>query len=288
MSQEKNIFNPSSIATAMITHYPKWYRRNMQSIKNTDKIRGDLAIETIIKARQQGYPVLVADGQSSKTFRKTLSQMPELNLIKRESMKRRLARKQVIKMAQKLNEVKVIVETEAEKVSLITKCIPMITDLILNNKADIVVPKRNLELFKKTYPNYQYESEIEGNILYNEILKTSGFRDQKDEDLDLFFGPVAMKNTKMVVELFLGNFGFKVDLNAKSRQFFQQDEYGFLPIVAALKNKLRVKSVEVPFEYPKTQKMNELAAVGELFREKRRNQRMSILIDLLYFVQYLK
>jgi hypothetical protein len=66
--------------------------------------------------------------------------------------------------------VKAIIITEAEKNSIIDY-IPLLTKPILDGQADIIIPERDVNLFKKTYPKYQYQSEIEGNKLYNEIKK---------------------------------------------------------------------------------------------------------------------
>ena len=282
-----NDIDPSSIAVAMITHYPHWYRGKLRSIKNSDKIRGDLALETIQKAKKIGHEVIVADGESAKTFRKELGKIEGIYLIKRRSMKRRFAKRQTIKKASKLADVQVIIVTEPEKVSLITDCITSLVQPILENKSDIVLPKRNPELFKKTYPSYQFDSETEGNILYNEILRAHGLIEANAENFDIFFGPFALKNSKNVLSLFMKNYPFKVKISARAHQFFQEDEYGFIPTVYALKKGLEVKSVEVPFSYPNKQKQNETTGVKELFITKRRNQKMSILIDLLYFTHYL-
>lgn len=37
-------FNPTPLAIAATTSYPKWYRGKLRSIKHTDKVRGDLAL----------------------------------------------------------------------------------------------------------------------------------------------------------------------------------------------------------------------------------------------------
>lgn len=280
--------DPSSIAIAMITHYPHWYRGKLRSIKNSDKVRGDLALETIQKAKNLGYEVVVADGESSKTFRKALGKIEGVYLIKRRSMKRRLAKRQAIKKASNIPGVKVIVVTEPEKVSLIADCISILVQPVLDNRGDIVLPKRNQELFIRTYPQYQVDSETEGNILYNEILRTHGLLQTNAENMDIFFGPMVLKNSRHILSLFMKNYPFKIRISSKAHQFFQEDEYGFIPTVYALKKGLKVKSVEVPFSYPNKQKQNEIAVAKELFITKRRNQKMSILIDLLYFTHYLK
>ena len=114
-----NNFAPSSVALTVITYYPKWYRGKLRSIKHTDKVRGDLAIEFLKEASKRRYQVVIAEGKSSKTFRKVISEIPGLIIIKRRSLKRSVARRQVVKRASTLPNVKVIISTEAEKTSLL-------------------------------------------------------------------------------------------------------------------------------------------------------------------------
>ena len=285
-----NEFHPQTIALAVITYYPKWYQGKLRSLKHTDKVRGDLAIEFFKEAKKRGYQVVVADGMSSKTFRKTITQMPGLNIIKRRSAKRAVAKRQAILKATKLQGVKVIIATEPEKTSLITDCLPRLVNPVINSEADIVVPKRENSLFEKTYPKYMYQSETEGNKLYNEILRTHGLLGDR-EDFDVFFGPRVFANNPKIVRLFTKKFQLKISKKAYLESYFDIDAYSstlYFPIVIALKKNYKVKSVEVPFSYPKTQKENEDKGSKEYFEEKRRFQRISILVELLYFMNFLK
>lgn len=282
-------FDPSSVAFAMITYYPKWYRGKLRSLKHTDKVRGDLAIEFFKKASKLGYKVVVADGKSSKTFRKVISEIQGLIIIKRKSLKRSAARRQVIKRASTLANVKVIISTEAEKTSLLDS-IEKIVNPILENKADIVIPKRNEKLFKESYPSYMYESEIEGNKLYNEILRTNGLLKER-YDFDMFFGPRAFANSQAVLRLFTKKYHLKISKSAYLNSHFDYEDYSatqHFPIIMALKKRMKVQSVTVDFSYPISQKENEERGQRSLFEEKRKNQRMIILTDLLYFLNFLK
>ena len=279
--------NLQTIAIILTTLYPKWYRGKLRSIKHTDKVRGDIALQTIHAAQKKGYQVLVADGKSSKTFRKELEKIENITLIKKRSSHKLKAKRQLIKAFVKKPEVKIIILTEPEKLSLITDCIPLIVNPLLNNHADIVIPKRNESLFQKTYTSYQHVSETEGNLLYNEILRANGLLKLDEDDLDIFFGPLAFINTPQVRSLFLhikSNILFK----NSTTHFKFTDEYDYFPVVRALKKGLRVRSVDVPFSYPSIQKMNEENGPKELFVEKRKNQRLSILIELLYFINFMQ
>ena len=101
-----NNFDPNQIAIVIITLYPTWYRGKLRSIKHTDKIRGDLALELITKTIGKGCHIVVVDGKSSRSFRKTLSQFPEANVKFRRSIKRSPAKRQAFKIASKIADVK--------------------------------------------------------------------------------------------------------------------------------------------------------------------------------------
>lgn len=277
--------NPKEIAFAIITFYPKWYKGKLRSLSQTDKIRGDLALQFIQKATSLGFLLIVVDGKSSRSFKKQLENF-DMTLIKKLSPKRSPAKRQAFKAASKMENVKIIVACEPEKVSVIDSA-QLFAKPILENTADIVVLKREDNLFKKTYPDYMYQSETEGNKLYNEQLKLHHLI-KTDEYLDMFFGPRAFINNPKVLSLFLKKFHFQK--NQKSfEEYFDPEESAntlFFPIITALQKKFRVKSVEIPFSYPKLQKMNEMVGAKEFFMEKRRSQRIGTLLDLMYLLNY--
>lgn len=290
LSNLSDSFNPSSVAVAMTTYYPKWYRGKLRSIKHTDKVRGDLALESIEKATELGYQVVVADGKSSKSFRKALSLTSCSKLIMRRPVKSSAGKRKAIRITTKLPVIKVIVLTEPEKVSLIKDCIPDIVEPILNENSDIVVSKRNLQLFESSYPDYQYESEVEANNLYNENLKSNNLLDEKEE-FDWFFGPRAFKNDPKIVSLFMKKYSINYDNFSLPKDYFDPESYSnilFFPIIQALKKGLKVKSVEVPFNYPVLQKENEDTGDRELFMEKRKSQKLALLVELMHFISYLE
>lgn len=274
----------------MTTSYPKWYRGKLRSLKHTDKIRGDLALELIKTSGEMGYKVIVADWRSPRSFRKNINLNPGIIFIRRRSEKRSPGKRLALKKASKIPEVKAIVITEPEKVSLVKDCLPSIIKPILRGEADIVVPKRNNEMFKKTYPNFQYESETEANNTYNEELKSHKLVDI-DDNFDMFFGPRAFANTKLIVSLFMKRYRFGIAHSLLPKWYFDAEELSntnFFPIVEALKRGVKVKSIEVPFEYPALQKINEEKALRDVFVEKRKGQRIGVVIELLHFVGFLE
>ena len=62
--------DPNSIGIVATTSYPRWYRGKPRSVKDTDKIRGDLTVEFVKIARKIGYQVVIADWQSPQTLLK--------------------------------------------------------------------------------------------------------------------------------------------------------------------------------------------------------------------------
>lgn len=278
-------FDPRTVAIATITYFPKWYKGTLKSIKHTDKVRGDLALECAKKAVKLGYQMIVANGGSPKTFTKELSKINGILVIKRINKKRSPGRRMGIRIASKLPGVKVIIISEAEKVSIVTDCVPQIVEPIINGSADVVVAKREQNLFKSTYPEYMFESEMEGNKIYNEVLMANNLLNSNLEGFDMFFGPRAFRNDKKTIALFMKRH------HVLSSEYFDSEEWSdtlFFPIVLALIKKLKVKSVTVPFSYPEKQKKNEEASAKDVFIEKRRTQRMGLLIELLHFLNYIK
>jgi len=281
--------DPSEIAIVLITYYPKWYKGVLKSIKHTDKVRGDLCLEFLTIAIKAGYHVVLVDGKSSKTFRQELQSFSTIQLINRRTKKRSPNKRLGINIASKILGVKAIVLTEPEKTSLL-RYMSEITEPILKGQADIVIPKREEKTFKSSYPRYMYESESEGIRIYNEALLAHGLLRPEMSDLDSFFGPRIILNEKKIIALFLRKYTFRTSKYQLRSNLFDPDEYsnvqGF-PIIQALKKHLKIVSVEIPFVYPRLQKENEDATAKDAFFEKRKLQRLSLLIDLFHFLSLL-
>jgi hypothetical protein len=280
--------DPKSIAFAIITYYPKWYKGPLRSIKHTEKLRGDLALEFLRKATAAGYTVICVDGQSANSFHKELAAISDLTVVRRRTPGRGVNKRQAIKYLSKVQKVKVIVLTEGEKISILSDCLPEIVTPILTGKADIVVPRRRDDLFKSSYPAYMYQSEVEGNRIYNEALRTHGVFTPGIPDFDIFFGPRAFKNDPKIVSLFMKR--YTITGGTLLEGLFDPDAYSNIlnfPIITAVKNKLRVLDVEVPFVYPQIQKENEEVGAREMFVLKRNEQRVNFLIGLMHFLSYL-
>lgn len=288
---ENSPFDPAKVALAMISYYPRWYRGKLRSIKHTEKIRGDLALEFFRQASKKGCHLVVVDGRSSKTFKRELAQVPNIIIVARKIAKRAPNRRRALRVASAIEGVEVIIFSEAEKVSLVTNCLAQIARPIIDGQADIVVPKRNDVLFKSTHPLYMYESETEGNRIYNEALRTQGILPENHEGLDMFFGPRALRNDKKVISLFMRRFRIKIGRFSLPSEFFDTEDYSnplYFPVILALKKRMRIISVEIPFSYPTIQKENEEIGLRSAFVEKRNLQRISIILELIHFLSYLE
>ena len=100
----------------------------------------------------------------------------------------------------------------------------------------------------------------------------------------------AFSNDRKVVSLFMKRYHFSIAHASFPKWYFDAEEFSntnFFSIVTALRKGLKVKSVEVPFKYPDEQKQNE-EALDELFSEKRKAQRIGLIVELLHFVAYLE
>lgn len=281
--------NHSLTAIVLTTYYPKWYKGSLKSIKHTDKVRGDLCMEFLTVALKSNYNVVLVDGKSSKSFRKELQGFQGLHIINRKIMKRSPNKRVGIKAAAKIQGVQTIVLTEPEKVNLL-QFMPVLTEPILKGEVDIVAPKREEKAFKSSYPRYMYESETEGMRIYNEALYAHGLLTPDIVDMDNFFGPRVFRNEKKILDLFMKKYTLKTSEYTMESKLFDADEYSNVqafPIVQALKKKIKIKSVEIPFTYSRLQKENEEATAKEAFYEKRKSQKLSILIDLFHFLSFL-
>lgn len=283
-------YDPSEIALIGITYLPKWYSGPLKSIKHTDKIRGDLILYSVKFAAGVGYKVVLVDGGSAKTLFAELKKIPGVKLFKAKIPKRSPNRRKAIFEASKIPGVRAIVMTEIEKVSLITDCMREICMPILNGSADVVVPRREVTLFKKTYPEYMFESEVEANLLYSEALRANGLLSPHGEDLDVFFGARVFKNDPVMLKYLFSHYDANPFDTLLEHKLFNLEEYSnaqFFPVVKALAKGLRVLSVTVPFKYPEKQKENEEVGDRELFILKRRYQKLTIIIELMHFLGYL-
>lgn len=209
--------------------------------------------------------------------------------IEKEPSTQGSARRQGLEIAESLDGVKIICETEPEKVSVIADCLKIAAQPIASQEADIVVPKRTEESFS-TLPAYQAEAEKRANKMYNQVLRAHNLLKPEDPDLDFWFGVRLFANRPEIVELFKRKYKFE-PTETKLHQAVEKniDVYSnplFFPVVEALSKGFRVKSIEVPYVHPKEQ--TEFEENKEEFNRKRDIQRRAIVTELLHFIRYLE
>lgn len=278
--------NPYSIGIATATLYPNWYKGPLQETNKIDKIRGDLALNTVQKAVDKGFQVVVVDGGSSIDFQDTLRDLgvgPKLEKERGMSP----ARRQAFLETSGLGGVGIVCWTEPEKVEIVEKCLPKALEPILAGEADIVVPQRN-EAAYSSYPSERAAFEKKGNKLWNQILRKHNLIPPDSADLDVFFGPKFFRNDPDVLEVFFRKFQFNkrdVALDSLVNPELWPNAL-FLPIVNALAKKLRVVSAPVSFIYPHQQK--ELEEANPDFTRKSNEQLKNIIASTIHLVRALE
>lgn len=291
MTPNSSGINPREIAICMITKYPHWYPGEAKGLSNIDKVRGDLALQSIKLSIKKGYQTVVGYHTPSSEFNNALNEIMDVVRVKRDTGKSSPAKRQVIETASQMDRVKVIVLTEPEKVSFIKDGIAPTVKPILDAAADIVIPGREETLFKETYPRYMYESEKEGIALYNEELRSHGLIKRERDDFDMFFGPRALSNKAKVISLFLQEYRLEIENISLPKVYFDAEELSntqFFPVVRALQRGLKVAQVKVPFRYPEKQRDQEIHQAKTVFIQKRRAQKLGLIVELLHFVSFLE
>jgi len=283
-------FNPQSLGVVTTTHYPLWYKGNINPLKRealVDKVRGDLALETIHSVTINGYQIVVVDSQKSPAFGEELKKLndiilaeeiPGLSNSRQQGFRKAL--ELTYKEGQKAVPIEIIAWVEPEKVSIVKNNIPIIIKPLLKNKADIVIPKRGMQEFVDTYPDYQVKYEKASNLLWNRMLRIFGIMPQDHEDLDVWFGPRFFSNKPEVTSLFLKKYNYLENSNLQetSNKIYQTDGYSnalYFPVIQALFNHLRVESVEIPYLHPETQ--TQIENNNDNFKQKRLNQQREII-----------
>lgn len=281
------LFDPRSIAIVTGTFYPTWYEGEAKDPLSVDKLRGDLALESFRSAQKQNFQLMVVDGGSSDEFKIALEQNNVYFEMQKQKGGYSPARRQGIERAETLQGVKVIGQTEPEKVYVVSNCIETGSLPILKNEADIVVLKRDEESFS-TYPKLQAQQEQKANKLYNDILRAHGLLKDDDLDLDFWFGQRFFANTPQLTELFKTTYQYRKDSTELDKKVNVEmySNIQYFPIVGALHRGLRVKSVLVPYRHPQIQTRFEEGNLD--FDKKRYVQRRTIITELVNFIRYLE
>lgn len=270
-----------SVVVGSSTFYKNWYPGDIITEADTDKIRGDLAIESLGKAVSNGYRVIDIDGGSSEDFKIALSEKG-VQVVDQKEAGYSASRRQGNALALEYNP-KAVFSVEPEKPSLMDS-IDLLAQPILDGKADIVFAKRDQAAFD-TYPPVQSGFEQEANKLANDILRKHRLLPEDSPDLDWWMGSRMIKNDPEVLDLFEKKYDFrKFDgLIDKTINLELWPNSLYLPVVAALAKGLRVVSVPVHYVHPLFMKESE-TGVKE-FDRKREVQFKGIIIAMIEAVR---
>ncbi len=304
--------HPESVCLAGGTLMKTWKAENGDR-KNPDQVRGDLAIESIKKAIERGFRVVVIDGGSSEDFIKKLGQVS--TEVKTESKSEGIkihdlivepesdkgysgSRRQALKRAEELRQegVKAIIMMEIEKQG-ITENAEKLVKPILEGVADVVIPERGIKvnLNKENtrvqeqnedfrgYPPYQAYSEMWANKMLNRLLVSAKLMRADEPVLDLFGGTRVIANKPEILEDFYQRHEVvSGEVKTDPQMYF---DAVYAPIAYLLLKDRRVLSVPIEYHHPAEQTAVEAGAVN--FDEKRDSQRNMITTEMAKQTRFL-
>lgn len=263
---------------------------------DTDGVRGDLALELVRKTTSGGMRIVICDGGSSSEFLSALNGFTEkgLTIIGSDILGRGPQRRGAFATVASLPGCEVIAYTQPEKVSLVDY-IPELSQRILEGKADIIIPKRDPEPFKQSYPDYMRESELKVNATYDWLMRRAN-RMKKNERFDWFFGSVVFSNNPEVVSLFFKQYALKGEIMIRRNRIGNvqpnpemHSNGHYFPVIEALYKRMRVDSVTIPFVYPPTQRANEMSPEKRTeFEKRRKKDAAAYLLEAIHLLAFLK
>ncbi len=221
------------------------------SESKTDFCRADLALKTARAAEKEGYKIIFVDGGSRNEFLNELSLLSNVKLVSQKENGLGKARRQAFKEGYNSGE-EFIIWTEPEKCGLIRN-IPSILEALVNG-ADLVIPKRES---MASYPLAQQYIELFCNLFFKEVTKN---------DLDMWFGPRAMK--REIALYFINYNGAYGDLWDSMH----------LPVMEILSKNKKVKSVAINYIHDSSQTLEEEHDLS--FFKKRVEQLNNLLLPI--------
>lgn len=264
-----------------------WYDGELKDEHDVDKIRGDLALETITRAADRGFQVVTVVDNQSRQFADVLREKG-LAVYEQDENNLSGSRRQAIRIATKLKGIKAIVTAEPEKTPIVDS-LQRLTQPVLDGEADVVMPKREVIAFD-TYPPEQAKREKQANAITNRFLRKEGLLPQDAPDLDFWVGVRVIRNDPKIIDLFMAKEQYKFDEHAEEvidekhidPQIFNLDTWAnalYIPIVKALRTGLRVKGVEIPYKHPPQQTQSEIGDPS--FDAKRLLQLKNIILAMV-------
>lgn len=276
-----NIKNYISLATA--TFYPSW------PLDKSDKVRGDLAIETFKEIKKMKLSLYISDGGSSESFISKISSLGH-KIYRQKNRGLSAGRRHALTQASFKKGCLAIVLFEPEKVSFIKDCLIKLIQPILETQADIVVPKRDEKSFL-SYPDYQASSEkLLNSLIASMIIDTLKKKGKPIPleiiEIDFLFGPKIISNKSSILGLFMDKY---ISKNLSGEKKFQCEIWAnalFFPLFAALYKGFKIISLPITYSHPKSQTL--LESTNLLFMRKRKYQFKTLLAATKEFLLLLE
>lgn len=268
----------SKVVVATTTFNPKWYPGELNWKMGQEvtpdvvhKVRGDLSIETTTIAAEKSVNVVVVDGgDESHPFRQALSR-PFVQVYNETDRGMSPSRQQAFRLALTMEQSEAFLWVEPEKRSMTKDSLEPMMDPLLSGEADVTIPERDAASFA-SYPDYQVDEEQESNYCWNQMLKEQGILQYEHPGYDVWHGPKGFHRRAS------GLFLRKYKSTSPEDKLVTPQLYGnaiFIPVIAALAEGYRVKSVPVSYQHPEIQ--TKIEADSDEFRAKRKFQQDSIL-----------
>ncbi len=284
--ESEEVVGGHEIGIGTTTFYPKWYPGENKD-QSTDKTRGDLALQMLRGASAKNFQVAVVDGGSSEDFKGKLRELDGVTVSSEEERGMSGSRRQVFREVVGKEGVKVVCWVEPEKVSIVEDCLPTAARLVLEGKADIVIPSRDEASFA-TYPTFQARFEQRANKLWNDIVKSKGLYPKEAPDLDMWIGPRFIRNDHDLMRLFQQKPISPEPPTSNLSKMYDFDLWAgaiFLPVIKAMKGKYRVESVPVPYKHPAAQTAQESSQDSPVFERKRALQFHEIIAATIHEIK---
>lgn len=291
LPQFEREIKPENIGIATALMYKNWYSGEMRDLKDTDKLRGDLALQTLQAAREKGYQVVVIDGGSSLEFQ---SELGKIGYTVEPETERGMSgsRRQALHSIASIDQIKILVWTEPEKISFVQNGIQEAIKPLLEGKAHIVVPTRMMDGWD-TYPKFQKKWEKRANRAFNRLIRSQGLAPigRGRPYIDVCFGPRVMVNDPAILDLFSRIYEFDTKTGYFNEEFaigkykINPEDWAdalILPILNAMEEGYKVARQQTLYEHPKLQTQSE--SDSPVFQDKRKKQFHSIMTSAVHLV----